>query len=155
MFSPLRVPVLSSGLLKIRRPSQMPTREHSAPLSAWSCRHCHQNCAPASIATLVPMPPPPGMACAALVATILDQPVPHKHLPAVPNWLISRHESDLLGRDVIHSTSDWLYRNGPVWCQSVHEILSGLNTTNAARKSATNDTGLWPASNRDRATGTT
>ena len=46
------LPVLSSGLLKTRRPSQMPTREHSAPTSAWSCRHCPQNCAPAALATL-------------------------------------------------------------------------------------------------------
>jgi hypothetical protein len=37
MFSPLRVPVLSSGLLRSRRPSQTPTRERSAPTSAWSC----------------------------------------------------------------------------------------------------------------------
>ena len=64
IHSPLRVPVLSSGLLKTGRPSQMPTREHSAPTSAWSCRHCPQDCAPASIATLGPMSLPPGRACA-------------------------------------------------------------------------------------------
>ncbi len=58
--SPLRVPVSASGLLKAGRPSQMPTRERSAPTSAWSCRHCHQDCAPASLATLATMPSPPG-----------------------------------------------------------------------------------------------
>ena len=63
-LSPLRVPVSSSGLLKSRRPSQMPTRERSAPISAWSCRHCPQDCAPSALATLGPMPPPPGRACA-------------------------------------------------------------------------------------------
>jgi hypothetical protein len=28
------------------------------------CRHCHQDCAPTALATLVPTPPPPGRACA-------------------------------------------------------------------------------------------
>jgi len=57
--SPLRVPVSSSGLLKSRRPNRMPTRERSAPTSAWSCRHCSQDCALPAPATLGPMPPPP------------------------------------------------------------------------------------------------
>src|ERR1019366_5281740 len=43
-----------------RRPSRMPTRERSAPTSAWSCRHCRQDCAPAALATLAAMTPPPG-----------------------------------------------------------------------------------------------
>ena len=42
------------------RDGGMPTRERSAPTSAWSCRHCPQDCAPAALATLGPMPPPPG-----------------------------------------------------------------------------------------------
>ncbi len=42
----------------------MPTREHSAPTIAWSSRHCPQDCAPAALATLVPIPRPPGMASA-------------------------------------------------------------------------------------------
>jgi len=50
----------SSGLLKAARPSRTPTRERSAPTSAWSCRHCPQDCAPAALATLGTMPPPPG-----------------------------------------------------------------------------------------------
>jgi hypothetical protein len=47
-------------LAEERRPSQMPTRERFAPTSAWSCRPCPQDCAPAALATLGPMPPPPG-----------------------------------------------------------------------------------------------
>jgi hypothetical protein len=63
-LSPLRVPVSSSGLLKTGRPSRMPTRERSAPTSAWSCRPCPQDCAPSALATLRPKPPPPGRVCA-------------------------------------------------------------------------------------------
>jgi hypothetical protein len=58
-ISPRLVPVSSSGLLKAERPSRMPTRERSAPTSAWPCRHCPQDCAPAALATLWTMPPPP------------------------------------------------------------------------------------------------
>ena len=67
-ISPRLVPVLSSGLLKARRPSRMPTRERSAPTSAWSCRHFPQDCAPAALATLWTMPPPPGQGFAVRVA---------------------------------------------------------------------------------------
>ena len=65
-ISPRLVPVSSSGLLKATRPSRMPTRERSAPTSAWSCRHCPQDCAPAALATLWTMPPPPGQGFAVL-----------------------------------------------------------------------------------------
>src|ERR1039458_8554321 len=58
--SPLSFPVSSFCLLKGGGPSRTPTRENPAPTSAWSCRHCPQDCAPAALATLGPMPPPPG-----------------------------------------------------------------------------------------------
>ena len=45
----------------------MPTRENSAPTSAWSCRHCPQDCAPAALATLLTMPSPPGQCFAVRV----------------------------------------------------------------------------------------
>ena len=60
--SPLSFPVSSFGLLKAGGPSRTPTRENSAPTSAWSCRHCPQDCAPAALATLRSMPSPPGRA---------------------------------------------------------------------------------------------
>ena len=66
-------PVSSSGLLKAGRPSRMPTRENSAPTSAWSCRHCPQDCAPAALATLWTMPSPPGQGFAVRVALLLVQ----------------------------------------------------------------------------------
>src|ERR1039458_9183363 len=59
--SPLSFPVSSFCLLKGGGPSRTPTRENPAPTSAWSCLHCPQDCAPAALATLGPMPPPPGM----------------------------------------------------------------------------------------------
>ena len=43
------------GLLRAGGPSQMPTRERSAPTSAWSCPHSPQDCAPAALAKLGPM----------------------------------------------------------------------------------------------------
>jgi hypothetical protein len=90
VISLLRVPVSSSGLLKAGGPSQMPTREHSAPSSARSCRHCPQDCAPPSVATLVPMPSPPGRACAA---------------NGVAEWQAHRTKNSLLAILTHHSSS--------------------------------------------------
>ena len=47
-----------------------PTAGQAAPTSAWSCRHCPQDCAPAVVATLGLMPPPPGQGLRRFVAPL-------------------------------------------------------------------------------------
>ena len=80
-------------LAEYRKPSQMPTREYSAPISAWSCRHCHQHCAPASLATLVKMSPPPGQAWTVDNALGMLKKTRRTTAPPFPSSL-PLHESD-------------------------------------------------------------